>query len=632
MERKKFLDKIANSEGIEKTNALMKYSRYLQQIDPEESARLAKQVLEIARTENDVQLEMNAMIHLATAFFNKSDIPETEHWVNLLIKTGVKNKLAKALGTAYAIKSRIALNQNNGTLSLKHMLLALDYFLESNDQYDLMSCYNGLGIIHLMKTELDEATHYFQLALQVAEEIGSEARHSIRVNIGIIQQDQKKYKEALESNFISLKYFQETDQKTSEASTLYNIGFCYYQLEDFEKSFNYLEKSYTLSKELNEQYLISKRSNAVATNLIKMGKLEEALPYIEESVELAEKYDLQWDMALGYETFSLYYKEKRDYQQAYEYLQKVLVLKEKISKENTQEKLAELEAKHKTQIYKSKSSELDKKNKAMSNQISILNKSLQDLNNTHQLLKKDFQEAVNKMNTQDDILSSQSRMAVMGEMVSSIAHQWRQPLNIIGILAQSIGDAWDFNEVTGVFLDKQIEHITEQISYMNETINDFRNFFKPDLIEEFELQDMVAKSLKLIDFTLQQADIKLETQFEGNCSISGNPNEIVQVLLNIINNARDAMLEENIPDPYIKITVKPEKDSCKISVFNKGSALPPEIKAKLFEPYFTTKGKDGTGIGLYISRMIIENKYHGKLEMENLTGGVEFTINIPVTV
>jgi signal transduction histidine kinase len=164
---------------------------------------------------------------------------------------------------------------------------------------------------------------------------------------------------------------------------------------------------------------------------------------------------------------------------------------------------------------------------------------------------------------------------------------------------------------------------------MNETINDFRNFFKQGFIELFDLETVIRKSLKLLDYSLAKAKIPLETQFEGKCRISGNPNEIVQVLLNIVNNACEAMQEKNILDPYIKITVKPEKEMCKISILNKGSALPLEIRNKLFEPYFTTKGNDGTGIGLYICRTIIENKYHGTLSAKNRNEDMEFVIFLP---
>ncbi|MDP8210002.1 MAG: tetratricopeptide repeat-containing sensor histidine kinase [Candidatus Stygibacter australis] len=629
MERKKFLDRIATSEGEEKTKALMDYSQYLQQTDPLESVKQAKLVLEIARAQNDIQLEINAMINIANAYICNSDFPKAEHWINFLLRTGTKNKIPKALGTAYALKARVDLSQNNATSSLQNMLLALEYFLETNDQFDLLSCYNGLGIIHLMKTELDEAYHYYQLALQIAEKIGSNAKHSIRVNIGIIQTEQKKYKEALESNFISLEYFRENDQKTSEATALYNIGFCYYQLEELTDSLTYLEKSYALSKDLNEKYLLSKRCNAVATTLVKMGELDKALPYIEESVKLAEKYDLQWDMALGYETYSLYYKERGDYQQAYDYLQKVLSLKDKINKENTQGKIAELEAKYKTQIYKLQNTELDESNKAMSNQITELNESLSGLQTTYLSLQKDFEKVVERVNAQDDLLSSQSRMSLMGGMISAIAHQWKQPLNVIWVLVQAIDDSWHFDELNEEFMDNQVKQIGEQVHYMADTVNDFSKFFKPEYVQEYSVAETIEKALKLLAYMLKSSGISLIKELDDNCRLSGNPNELNQVIINIINNAQEAILRDKIIAPEIRIRMNCNKEQISITIYNKGNHIKPENLEKIFEPYYTTRGKEGTGIGLQICRQIIENKYNGTINANNCEGGVEFVIEMP---
>jgi len=629
MERKKFLDRIASSEGEAKTKALLDYSQYLQQTDPLESVIQAKLVLDIARSQNDIQLEIDAMINIANAYICNSDLPKTEHWINLLLKTGNRNKIPKAVGIAYALQARVDLSQNNSTSSLQNMLKALDCFLETNDQFDLLSCYNGLGIIHLMKTELDEAYHYYQLALQIAEKIGSNAKHSIRVNIGIIQTEQKKYKEALESNFISLEYFRENDQKTSEATALYNIGFCYYQLEELTDSLTYLEKSYALSKDLNEQYLLSKRCNAVATTLVKMGELDKALPYIEESIKLAEKYDLQWDMALGYETYSLYYKEKGDYQQALDYLQKVLSLKEKINKENTQEKIAELEAKYKTQIYKLQNTDLDERNKAMNNQITELNESLSDLQSTYLSLQKDFEKVVERVNAQDDLLSSQSRMSMMGGMISAIAHQWKQPLNVIWVLVQAIDDSWRFDELSEEFMDNQVNQIGEQVNYMAETVNDFSKFFKPEYVQEYSVAETIEKALKLLAYMLKSSGIGLIKELDGNCRLSGNPNELSQVIINIINNAQEAILRDKIRAPEIKIRMNCNKEQISITIYNKGNHIKPENLEKIFEPYYTTRGKEGTGIGLQICRQIIENKYNGTIIANNCEGGVEFVIEMP---
>ncbi|MCF7919590.1 MAG: tetratricopeptide repeat protein [Candidatus Cloacimonetes bacterium] len=632
MERKKFLDRIAASEGKEKLNAILDYSRYLRQIDPSESIIQARRVFEQAVEINDHIQEISALVCMCNAGFYNPDIEETESMINQLLKTGLRYKDPNAIGAAYNMKSRLALNQNNSTLALQYMMRSLDYYLEINNKQQLLSCYNALGMIHQKRGEDDEAYHYFELSLQIAEEIDNLAKHSIRMNLGHILYGQKKYLEALEINFKSLEYFREQDMKAFEATALLNIGLCYAYSGGFEQAVQYLKESHALRTYITNPNDISTICLGLTTTLINIGDPADALPYLEEAMNLADTNNLKWLQADCYKAFSSYYEAMENLPESLRYLKRYIDLNADITQENNQEKITELEAKYKTQIYKLKSTELDEKNKAMSNQIAELNSTLQNLQLTHRQLQEEFQAAANRINTQDDLLSSQSRMAVMGEMVSSIAHQWRQPLNIVGILAQSIGDAWDFEELNDEFLKKQLELISGQIQYMNETINDFRNFFKPEFIKEFNLKDVITRSLQLLDFTLKNAQVTIVTEFEDDCRSSGNPNEIVQVLLNIINNAREAMQENNIPDPLIRITLQQQEEQIIIGIFNKGPQLSEETRAKLFEPYFTTKDKDGTGIGLYISRLIIENKFQGKLEMKNLGDGVEFSIILPSVI
>ncbi|MCF7919778.1 MAG: tetratricopeptide repeat protein [Candidatus Cloacimonetes bacterium] len=630
MEREAYLEQISNSKGIDRIRALLSYSRYQRQHDPAASCELAKQALILAEELEDSKLTMSAISHIGYGYFYNSEFPEAIHWSNILLKSSVKNKDPKMIGASYNLKARISFRQTNLSLSLEYLLKALDYYLETNSRLDLMCCYNDMGMIHQYNSEMDEAYHYFNLALQIAEETDSPSRHSIRMNVGNTLFDQKKYEESLDLFLKSLDYFRKQGLRNNEASVLHNIGVSYSHLGDLDKSEEFYLRSYELHKEINEPNDICRVCYSLASLLLQKDNPEAALPYLEESLLLATTHNMKRNIEMIYDLFASYYEKVGDFKQAVQYLRNSMELSKEIYQERNNEKIAELEIKYKTQIYKLKNAELDEKTEVMSHQINELNNSLLKLQNTHQKLKIEFQNAVNKLNSQDDILSSQSRMSVVGEMVSSIAHQWKQPLNVINLLAQSITDAWDFNELDKELLEKQVELISGQIQYMNETINDFRNFFKPETIEEFNLEEAVTKALKLAEFTLENANVKVETEYDRDFRISGNPNEIVQVLLNIINNASEAMQGNSIPDPLIRITLQQTQSQIFFRIFNKGPQLSEEIKAKLFEPYFTTKGKYGTGIGLYISRMIIENKYQGKLEMVNPADGVEFLITLPV--
>jgi len=193
---------------------------------------------------------------------------------------------------------------------------------------------------------------------------------------------------------------------------------------------------------------------------------------------------------------------------------------------------------------------------------------------------------------------------------------------------QSFEEAWEFEEMTAEYLEEQIKLVMDQIFYMSETITDFRNFFKSDSMEDFDLKEVLKKAMGLLDYMLKQSEIVVLTELSEDCRISGNPNEIIQVVMNIVNNARDAMLENSIESPMIKLSLNKLPDGIEITIFNKGNQIPEPVKVKLFEPYFSTKGKNGTGIGLYICKMIIENKYKGTIEVANCEEGVEFIIKL----
>ncbi|MCF7910948.1 MAG: HAMP domain-containing histidine kinase [Candidatus Cloacimonetes bacterium] len=317
---------------------------------------------------------------------------------------------------------------------------------------------------------------------------------------------------------------------------------------------------------------------------------------------------------------------REEFVEANKYLHKLVEIKDEINNENNQEKISILETQYKTQIYRLKSAELDKKNQAMNNQLTVLNKTLENLQDTYQNLQGEFQKTVNKLNTQGDLLTTQSRMAMMGEMISAIAHQWKQPLSVIWVLAQAIGDAWEFDELNDEFMETQLKCIGEQVTYMSDTINDFRNFFKQDYVRDFQVKETIEKSIKLVSYMINQNGIKLVKELNEKCNLSGNPNELSQVLINVMNNAREAILRSEVIEPLIKVTLSCETEYVFITVYNNGEHIDPADLEKIFEPYYTTRGEEGTGIGLSICRQIIENKFRGSIMASNCEVGVEFKI------
>ena len=241
-----------------------------------------------------------------------------------------------------------------------------------------------------------------------------------------------------------------------------------------------------------------------------------------------------------------------------------------------------------------------------------------------------LQEEIERVAVQDQLLIQQNRRAAMGEMIGNIAHQWRQPINIVALAMQKIDVLQRLNKLDDAAMEEAVQIVSEQIAFMSQTIDDFRNFFQPDKQpEHFTLTDAYRSTMGLIGTSLRNHAIRLEEQLDHSVCADGFPNEFAQVLLNIIGNAKDALVEKQTEDRLIRVSISQSGDDAIVTVEDNGGGIPDKIIGRIFDPYFTTKeqGK-GTGIGLYMAKMIIEESMHGTLEAENSGDGARFTIRI----
>ena len=226
---------------------------------------------------------------------------------------------------------------------------------------------------------------------------------------------------------------------------------------------------------------------------------------------------------------------------------------------------------------------------------------------------------------QQQLLQEQSKLAAMGEMIGAIAHQWRQPLTALGLSIQNLEFDFIDGRIDKKFIKRYIKKNKETIQFMSQTIDDFRNFFKVDKVKEnFEVKKAIEETLSIQDASLKKHTITLNITGD-DFDIYGLRSELQQVILNIITNATYALKDSQIDNPKIDIHLA---DST-ITITNNGSAIDEKILDRIFEPYFTTKEQgEGTGIGLYMSKVIIEENMGGSLSVSNVDkGGVSFIIN-----
>lgn len=267
-------------------------------------------------------------------------------------------------------------------------------------------------------------------------------------------------------------------------------------------------------------------------------------------------------------------------------------------------------------------------NQELEHEVMIRTQELAELNIG---LDKKIHEEVAKSKKQEALLIHQSRSAAMGEMIGAIAHQWRQPLNALGLVQQNLELRYRMGKLDPEFMVTNLEKSERLIKKMSSTIDDFRNFFKPNKnIQPFNIKNVLIATTELLDAQLKNHMIALTINCQDDMNIVGLEGEFSQVILNLINNSKDTLVERKIIDPEIIISAKKLiNDDFKVIIKDNAGGIPDAIFDKIYDPYFTTKeeGK-GTGIGLYMSKIIIENNMGGSLHAFNDKEGANFVIHL----
>ena len=272
--------------------------------------------------------------------------------------------------------------------------------------------------------------------------------------------------------------------------------------------------------------------------------------------------------------------------------------------------------------------QLEELTKELEYKVEEKTKELRELNLS---LEEKVEEKAKELVEKDAMILAQSRQAAMGEMISMIAHQWRQPLSTITLQISNLKINSMLGKQTVEETNDALEHISDTIIYLSETIDDFQSFFKPNKQQETRsICELVERGTNFAKPRLHVAGIELLYSCDEEIYVVTYPNEFAQVIINIINNSIDALLEHVIDKPAIKVSIIHNNQMVEISISDNAGGIDKKIMSSIFEPYFSTKGKNGTGLGLYMSQMIIEKELGGVLEVKNIPQGAEFTVRIPL--
>lgn len=255
----------------------------------------------------------------------------------------------------------------------------------------------------------------------------------------------------------------------------------------------------------------------------------------------------------------------------------------------------------------------------------LLFRRLKEINTT---LEERVREEVERNREKDAMLVQKDRQAALGEMTGNIAHQWRQPLNAVSLIVQDLAMQENAGSLNKEHLQESFARIDDLARHMSQTINDFRELYQPDKEKTpFSPREKVRQSLALVEGTLREQGIAVSVSAGEEILALGFPNQFAQVVLNLLNNSRDALIERKVPDPTIWIEISNNETSLLVTVKDNAGGIPADIMHRVFEPYFTTR-IEGTGIGLYMSKTIIEQNMSGRLTVRNEQEGAIFILEL----
>jgi signal transduction histidine kinase len=284
----------------------------------------------------------------------------------------------------------------------------------------------------------------------------------------------------------------------------------------------------------------------------------------------------------------------------------------------------------------SSNDEIGKLEKSFNNMAIKIQNLIKDEKELNESLEQKVKDGIKKARQQEQLLIQQSRLASLGEMIGNIAHQWRQPLNALGLIIQNIQFSYYNNELDDKFIDKSVNKANLLTDNMSKTIDDFRNFFKPNKVKKiFDLNNSIDKSIDLINTPFVNKYIEIIKKFDPkNIEILGYSNEFSQVIINILNNAKDAFKESTTKHKRIIVRTFTKDSRAFIEISDNATGIKEDMIEKVFDPYFTTKEEgQGMGIGLYMSKTIIEKNMNSKLNVfNNKNNGASFILELPILI
>lgn len=486
----------------------------------------------------------------------------------------------------HKIKGIIHVEKGDFSVGIDEFMQVLDQAHKSNDIKVIYNETINIGVLFHNLHKNDQSLKYFLQAKKIAEANGFD-QSDLLLNLIGTYAETGDIQQAINLGLKLENQFNNDENLIRKISCLINLGNAYALKQQYDKAIEYLEKANLLISDSQQEKRYSDVKYQLAVVLESSGKVLEAIPYLKFALESAEEQEKLADQERILRLLATCYDKTGDYKLAFDTLKKSYEIHESIMDETTKEKIARYQA---------------------------------------------TLEVQGKLNEKEQLMMIYARQAEMGQMIAAIAHQWRQPLNGLSIILDSIYDAWEFNELDEDSLHNKIASGKEVIFSMNNTIKDFRSFFQEKQeYDIFNVREVIEKSIRFTDYRFLNENIKLDFKIKDNCLLSGSSNQLLQVILIILNNAFDAFAGKDKNAAYVSIHQEIKDNFSWIRISDNAGGIKPELIDQIFSLNFSTKSNDeNSGIGLYLAKMIIEHKFLGSISVSNSNNGAVFLIKIPV--
>ncbi len=559
-----------------------------------------KEALPLAKKISDEERTFKILHNLAIINKLLNDYSASFEYFNEAEVIRQRQDKEESLGMLYNNRGSAYNDTNQQAEAIRDYKWAENLLVKYGSDREKAILFNNLGNYYMQEKENDTAMQYFSKALELKPE-NSSTYMTTQINIGYLYNNQDNLPETLQILGQAEKICEQKGY-FPQLLDIYSFYNNYYADNgDFAQASSYLKKYYALSESFRGQENTLRLMDL--QNYYKLGKQDQDSAVLEtENAINKTRLHLNTIIMISVIIIILFLSGCSVYivrRKKYRKIQiNTLLEKNRILEDQRQKTTIVLNTLQKMKIH-------------LENQIS---------------------KEVKHIREKDSMILIQSRNSAVGEMIGNIAHQWRQPINAIGILIQDFADAYEFGELDEAYIQEKVVVINNLIEYMNQTIDDFKNFFSPDKREiNFAASEVVERAIDFVACSFSARNIDYNITIDQDFTTFGSENELFQAILNILNNAKDAFQENEIKQPQVRIDLSIFENTGYITIQDNAGGVKEDIIENVFEPYVTTKTeRKGTGIGLYIVKNIVEINFTGSIQVENLDGGARFTIKLPI--